>query len=223
MLTSLKREILRDGLFFHRDDDSREADKDNDDANELSRLRAYDGFRCEILSRELISCNTKDDARALVSLALVDPRSSSQIAMYGDKVAVMCINVNRLRFTHAAFRLDSRVCDPLSEAFDFYLRVDSSHAHSEEPNVRFSNLLHMLRRDCYESYLFELARRLGLSVDLIRCRRHTRRDNIENTFYRYRNACDRGIGVLTAVRHVDRWYVVASEKPVVTPRRDSSV
>lgn len=113
----------------------------------------------------------------------VDPRSvtsildanhnSSALAAYRDKLPIMVLNRSRLHYTVEAFVMLCRTVDgvtPTQQALRFFLETDQKYAHRDlqlPANERFSQMLHRLRSNGYESYIFELARAVRANVDLV--------------------------------------------------------
>ena len=146
------------------------------DSNALNFLpNAYCGFECKVLRRRTVRCIDSYDSRAVVSLALLERKSV--LAAYANKTPIMCINVSRFRYTLQAFEFVARFSDPIAEALDFFVKTDIQQleehqrlsTHRIPPNAQFSELLHRLRSSGYEEYVFALAERLNLNVDLVRC------------------------------------------------------
>lgn len=194
--------------------------------------RQYCGFECEIRKRATLRCVDSQDARAVVSLALL--RQIRALSAYANKTPIMCINVNRFVYTVAAFEFVEQTEDPVSEALEFYVSEDvrqsddlltnsSTTDPMTPPNERFSDLLHRLRSTGYEAYVFSLAERLNFDVDLVKC--HNDKSSPTKTLLRYRriyppternsHSTRIGVGTLTAVDHGDRWFVKITTSPLI--------
>lgn len=198
--------------------------------------KSYCGFECKTLRRKTIRCVDSYDSRAVVSLALL--AQNSILSAYANKTPIMCVNVSRLRYTLQAFEFVGKFVDPISEALDFFIVTDIQRLEDEQKtsthpipaNAQFSRLLHSLRSSGYEQYIFALASRLSLDVDLVRCSANDSSDSAK-TLFRYKRvepmpyhgdaaknlSADRGIGVgvLTAVNYKNRWFVRTLESSII--------
>jgi hypothetical protein len=112
------------------------------------------------------------DERAVTSI-LDANHNSSALAAYRDKLPIMLLNRSRLHYTVEAFAMLQRTVDgvtPTQQALRFYLETDQQYSHRDlqlPANERFSQMLHRLRANGYESYIFELARAVRANVDLV--------------------------------------------------------
>lgn len=168
-------------------------------------------FVCNIENRKKIECNVTCDTRSLVSLALINPESEA-LKAYANKSPIMCINVCRLMYTREAFELRHLQSDDISEdALQFYFKTDVQQLDMKlQPNARFSNLLHQLRKSGYEKYIFALAKNLDMNVDLI---------YHPNVVFRYINKINLqnnlSIGTLTAIKDGSKWFVKSTKTPLI--------
>lgn len=194
--------------------------------------RTYCGFECKVLRRNTVKCIDSCDSRAVVSLALLEQKSI--LSAYANKTPIMCVNVSRLRYTLQALEFAKKPPDPISEALDFFILTDIKRIETEQKasrytipaNAQFSKLLHSLRSSGYETYIFALAERLNLNVDLVRCSASDT-ENSAKTLFRYKRVdhstdqrargTDRGVGVgvITAINYRDRWYVKTHETSIL--------
>lgn len=184
----------------------------------------YCGFVHEVCKRNTLTCIGSYDPKAVVSLALF--KRKDILSAYANKTPIMCVNVNRLMYTVAAFEFSNNFIDPVNEALDFLISSDIQRLDDEQhdssvnipPNQMFSNLLHILRSTGYERYLFRLAKHLNLNVDLVKCQSATANAN-NKTLLRYSrvspNDIKIGIGTLTAVNHGDNWFVKVTATSVI--------
>lgn len=231
----LKRRALYSGKLFSTDRRAATSTVVGEERKRFLLPNSHCGFRHSVLRRRPVRCQNRIDSRGLVSLALLD-RKTRAIHDYANKLPVICVNVNRLTYTLDAFLLrhqnDDRTID---YALQFYISSDidelSKVTASLEPNDRFSRFLHLLRSDGYENYLFALARRLDLNVDLVRCDDEGNGDT--KLFVRYTRtklndldllqksppspslSSQHDTGTLTAVHHGDQWYVRLSPQPII--------
>ena len=198
------------------------------------------GFdRVQIQTCRPFNCYADTDARAQVSLALLNPNARYLID-YANKLPLMTINVRRFKYTVRALQYATNFMS-LEDLFCKYndttsyndlvtlglnLIVDrelQNLSTRERPNQRFSTLLHRLRRTGSLDYTFYLANTLKYNVDLIyintlaavRCKRET--------VYRYKLSNvlrAEAIGTLTVVyvkRHdaESEWFVYMHPKPLL--------
>lgn len=223
----LKSRALYSGKLFSTD---RRADET--ERRRFLLPNVHCGFRHSVLRRRPVRCQNRTDSRGLVSLALLD-RKTQAIRDYANKLPIICVNVNRLTYTLDAFLLRHPNNDHTIDcALQFYINADIDELAkltTLEPNERFSRLLHLLRSDGYENYLFALARRLDLNVDLVRC--DDEGDSEAKLFVRYTRTklndldllqnkptpppSSHDSSTLTAVHHGDQWYVRLSPQPIV--------
>lgn len=176
------------------------------------------GFeRAELLTCRPFNCYADTDARAQVSLALLNP-NARYLLDYANKLPIMSINVRRFKYTVKALRYaekhsdlrhlfrkyDDTTCETDLITLGLNLIVDTelqSLNLREQPNQRFSTLLHRLRRTGTLEYTFYLANMLKFNVDLVYINTNTSKRKCE-TVYRYKLSSTlrtRAIGTLTAV------------------------
>lgn len=142
------------------------------------------GFEKSYIKNEAaLYCTPRADSRATVSLALIN-RQCSILQKYANKLPIMTINVSRLLYTIEAFFFD--VSDNvekrnkcLSNALEFYIATDlkgnepgdctDNPGKPSAANQQFSEFLHRLRSNGYIRYIFALATKLNLNVDLVNC------------------------------------------------------
>lgn len=74
-------------------------------------------------------------------------------------------------------------------------------------NEKFCNLLHRLKLPCYMDYIFELATRLNMHVDLIQA---------DSLVFRYMNKTSISSCVLTVISNGAEWYVQCTDSFVVS-------
>lgn len=232
----LKSRALYSGKLFSTD---RRAVAETREDKRFLLPNAHCGFRHSVLRRRPVRCQNRIDSRGLVSLALLD-RKTQAIRDYANKLPVICVNVNRLTYTLDAFLLRHPNDDHTIDcALQFYISSDIdelARLTTLEPNDRFSRFLHLLRSDGYENYLFALARRLDLNVDLVRCEDESDTAAAAKLFVRYTRTKLNDLDLLqkppslsspslppvpqqqhtlTAVHHGDQWYVRLSPQPIV--------
>lgn len=159
--------------------------------------QAICGFNFIILKRDIMQWIVPSNLRQVVSLALFNQQSEC-LRLYANKRSLMCINVVRLTYTKLAFALRNLPGDPTHDALDFYINFEIEQIQNSKkaPNVQFSQLLHNLRNTGSEDYIFALARKLQLDVDLIKT---------ANVVFRY--TYPNSFGVLTALKHGPNWLV----------------
>lgn len=196
----IARQALRSGKFFQPPDTARIASAsiedpylrpplDDDSVRFLPKQHC--GYECNVYKRRSVKCNTEYDPRAVVSLALLNWKTPI-LQAYANKIPLMCINASRLQYTLDAFdyggyRATALAAendnDTVGLALQFLIETDITQIPvSLEPNERFSQLLHTLRSSGYENYIFALARRLELDVDLAQCKQ----DCNVNIVFRYK-------------------------------------
>jgi hypothetical protein len=169
----LSREALVYGKFF-----SYSNDEQSNDALSDFLPKDHCGFESSIVARSSLRCQSNYDHRGVVSLALalskISEKTSLALAAYANKAPIMCVNVSRIMYTLEAFEFANALLDDLiNEVLNFYIKTDIEYMERQNsngpPNAKFSKLLHVLRSDGYEDYIFALARFLNLDVDLIKC------------------------------------------------------
>lgn len=138
------------------------------------------GYTFSSHRHENLTCSVRVDPRAVISLALIS-HTSPYLRAYATKTALMCVNVSRLIYTTDAFTHRNLNDDCVTDALEFYIGNDIDRLDmNKAPNERFSDLLHSLKTTGYEDYIFRLADRLELDVDLVK----------NGFLYRYvRNSC----------------------------------
>lgn len=184
------------------------------------------GFTMRILKCDRLPILDYIDVRRVVSLAcldeLMDESLCSDVSFlekYSSKIPLMCINAGRLIYTTRAFVFRNRPdWDSVTEALNFYLKIDSSYLENQyasvdrrerEPNLEFSKLLHCLRSSGYVEYIFELARHLKYHVELVL-------NESQNLVYVYKYTDEQPTyGVLTAFYNETQWYFYVSYNSIV--------
>lgn len=169
---------------------------------DFSKLaHSYCGYELEIYKIEEREPVGFIDPDLTVSLAQI-PHQTSYLKKYHTKLPIMCVNVLRLTNTTDIFAFFDYK-SPGSLALDFILEHDIKNNDEElrlSPNHRFSTLLHKLKSTGDEKYIFALANKLQLNVDLIKS---------PTVLYRYKrpsvNSAPRGL--LTALQYNEHWYV----------------
>lgn len=170
------------------------------------------GFRRSVELKNPVNCRVETDFRAVVSLALIK-KQSAILGTYANKLPIMTMNVSRYLYTVEAFNFQNTTKNSLSEAINFLITTDIKYREKCQANLEFSNFLHRLRSSGYTEYIFELARKLNLNVDLVLNRAIViRYINISNN----KTNKSTSIGFLTAIRDADKWYVKTTKLPIVT-------
>lgn len=197
------------------------------------------GFeRVELLTCRPFNCHADTDARAQVSLALLNP-NARYLVDYANKLPIMSINVRRFKYTVKALQYAEKHID-LRHLFKKYddttsendlitlglnLIVDTevqSLNLRDRPNQRFSTFLHRLKRTGSLEYTFYLAKILKFNVDLVYINTRATKRKCE-TVYRYKLSSalrPTAIGTLTVVyvrRHdaESEWFVYVHPKPLL--------
>lgn len=208
LIQKVKRRALDDGKLFSANSLAAARPKMN-----IPQPRC--GFDMKILRRKPIICRPIVDPSMTVSLALVH-QYSPILDKYGNKLNIMTINVSRFEYTVEAFWLrNNQQTSCLNQALSFYVSTDIKYQKTNEPpNKLFSDLLHRLRTNGYEDYIFDLATTLNLNVDLIY-------DNNCVLVYRFikvdkiGSQTNTGIGYLTAIHNESNWYVQTTTSPII--------
>lgn len=196
------------------------------------------GFNKSYIKNEaVLHCIPIADSRATVSLALINSQCSI-LQKYANKLPIMTINVSRLLYTIEAFVFVSsdnpaQRNDCLRNALEFYIDTDLcfnvKHSKHLPANERFSEFLHRLRSNGYYDYIFELATRLNLNVDVINhnnIRVVTRYQRIDRKLKNEISSRQTviGVGYLTAVQqNENRWYVKITKTPIVNAVPDEII
>lgn len=256
----IARQALHGGKYF-----SPSSRFDDDKNNECLLPKSYCGYTCHVYRRHLLSCTVTDaDPLAVVSLSLLNWQLPA-LKLYASKIPLMCVNVNRLEYTLNAFKYGgfkaaalaaSSDGDAVSLALNFLIETDIEYISSsslssssstmdrngeDEANARFSKLLHLLRSNGYEQYIFALGKHLDLDIDLAYCQK---KNTEHNVVFRYKRDQSSYIsdnsplsvlvpspasirtresaeywpknGVLTAVRHHEaQWFVRVTQKYII--------
>lgn len=177
------------------------------------------GFeRVELLTCRPFNCYADTDARAQVSLALLNPNARYLID-YANKLPIMSINVRRFKYTVKALQYAEKNID-LTCLFEKYndttaendlitlglnLIVDTELQNlnlHDRPNQRFSNFLHRMKRTGSLEYTFYIAKILKFNVDLVYINTNIKKRSERETVYRYKLSGverPRAIGTLTVV------------------------
>jgi hypothetical protein len=96
-------------------------------------------------------------------------KPSKLTIQYLNKLPIMMMNKKRLTYTTEAFDFKYQNQNAACLATEFILAQDIIHVCDVEfSNERFSKLLHTLKLDGYENYIFALARKLKFNVNLIK-------------------------------------------------------
>nr|WOJ45430.1 GrBNV_gp84-like protein [Apis mellifera nudivirus] len=267
----IARQALHGGKFFSPDVDGRcdktTSNNNNNNHPECILPKAYCGYSCHVYRRQLLSCTVTDaDPYAVVSLSLLNWQLPA-LKLYASKIPLMCINVNRLEYTVNAFKYGgykaaalaaSSGGDAVTLALNFLIETDIEYISSlslkrndiaekeegddqDEANAKFSKLLHILRSNGYEYYIFALGRYLDLDVDLTYCQK---KNTNHSVVFRYKrdpsaykahksplsvlvplpavtrtgesNEYWPKNGVLTAVHHYEaQWFVRVTQKYII--------
>lgn len=211
------------GNYDDYDDDDDDDGADGDDGNRSGNFgklaRQQCGFKRSFEKKTALYCHHSIDQRAVVSLALVK-RQSTILGAYANKLPIMTLNVSRFMYTVEAFVFRNYTPNDqtaIQQALDFYVRTDIENRNNKlQPNLQFSEFLHCLRSSGYLKYIFALARKLNLNVDLVidssLVARYIRVD-VHNV-----NTPSIGIGYLTVVhpKNGSDWYVKTTKEPIVT-------
>lgn len=237
------------------DDDDR--DEPTDDEIRLMFYRHCGFSQPELELCEPFNCHADTDPRAIVSLALINSNSQF-LSDYANKLPLMCVNVRRFKYTVKALQYaSSHGCTNFANLYSFYndektttTTTDENNdiitlglnfiIHSDlkslnlrdQPNLRFSNFLHLLKLSGSMSYIFGLAEILKFNVDLVYInenlwhrryrKRYSKSQNRESVFrYKYAGIDNnRGIGYLTAVyvkskNGENEWFVYVHSKSLL--------
>lgn len=207
-LESLKRKAIDDGKLFILKNKKTQFETPKDQC----------GFKMTLLPIHSMVCRAEVDPYAVVSLALVNQRSS-MLDSYANKLPIMAINVLRLLYTVETFTLknqNTNYISPEQQALEFYVQTDLKYRDSKlPPNEQFSEFLHRLRSCGYRDYIFELARETNANIDYIFdskvAARYIKIANDSNKIY------STSIGFITAIHEPNNeWYVKTTKTPIIT-------
>lgn len=205
-IQTLKRKAIDDGKLF----------KSTNKKVSLKIPKEQCGFKMSYIPVPNLKCQVDVDMRAVVSLALVN-KKSTLLEAYANKLPIMTISVPRLLYTIEAFSLRDKTSDTSSEqqALEFYIKTDLKHRDkSLEPNHQFSQFLHRLKSNGYREYIFDLAKEINLNVDYIMdakvAARYIKTEGEPNKQY------SSSIGFITAIHESNsNWYVKTTITPIL--------
>lgn len=224
-----KSDALKNGTIIHR--------KKN---NIIEIMNLHCGFSAKRLIKKQFTIYQKINTNYYLSLALYD-YDLPFLRAYANKLPIMAINASRLEYTYQAFQLKRNTQSIEQKALEFYVNYEISNINFEHaPNKRFSKLLHSLKSDGSEDYIFALAKHLQLHVDLIKNEKFVFRYQFNN-YNKQKNNSNQNIntlipisnpipmyisnyndskanGVITAVFLFNKWHVsvTSSFNPIVS-------
>lgn len=200
----LKRKAINDGKYF--------ASTNN---NFKLNIKPQCGYKMSFVPLHDLRCTIEVDSRAVVSLALVNKKSSI-LESYANKLPIMTINVSRLLYTIEAFALKNTGVNLTQQALEFYIKTDLKNRDKTlPPNHQFSQFLHRLKSSGYPEYIFDLAREMQLNVDYVIdskvAARYIKIDGDINNQY------SSSIGFITSIQDSNAyWYVKTTKAPIIT-------
>lgn len=169
----IKRKVLEDGrnfrnIGYENIDDEYKNVWFNDYHRKLTIPNRFCGFELFVLQRNPLYFRMKHDRRAVISLALISPKTRC-LAAYANKLPIMSINAYRYFYTRQIFEICRGDAIDLNESvLDFYISTDlQMRIESLPANEQFSETLHRLRCNGYERYFVELARKFQINLDLV--------------------------------------------------------
>lgn len=130
------------------------------------------GFSCTTLHRKFpVEGIARIDNLHVINLSNMD-RRLDLFKRFADRLPLMNINVVRFYFTAQAFIVCQQAArggpTPSQQALEFYIETDYKYRKLNKVNegIEFSNFLHLLGSGAYFDYIFDLAEKLNLVIDL---------------------------------------------------------
>jgi len=168
--------------------------------------KCYYDYILTVESINALTIHITTDPRSVISIALLD-KSLDCLTAYSDILPILAINESRFEYTCNAFYHASSSSYTFNDAIQFYINTDLKQIQNEKSqNVKTSKLIHYLQSSGYENYIFQLADKLKVNIDIIHLPK--------NTVYCYTKYDVALSSRITAIYHNGYWYVVTSSTPI---------